>query len=150
MFQPLVNIYKHDKLVGQDGKHVLIGEQAFARCGLTTLFSPVLQCSTLYTNITGIWNPIVTWYFNPYADRYEHTKPSKVCANILEPTRERALVEYIIFHNYFDEGILIEGLKTYLAETPDLSDLYNEAEFWYCPRKLVDYWIKEAREDCEV
>lgn len=145
-----IDIYKNDALVGRDGKHILIGEQAFCRRGLTTLFSPVLQCSTLYTNITGIWNPIVMWYFNPFADRFEHTTPSPRCSNILEPTTERAIIEYIIFHDYFDEGILIEGLSTYLQNHTDLCALYDEAAFWHLRIDWLDYWIKEAREDYEV
>lgn len=144
-----VNIYQHDERVGRTGKHILIGEQAFCRCGLTTLFSPILQCSTLYTKITGIWNPVVMWYFNPFADKYEHTKPGPVHPNILEPTVERAIVEYIMFHEYFDEGILIEGLQTYLNQHTDLSALYAEAEYWHLPKSWVDHWIQEAIDDCD-
>ena len=110
------NIYQNDILVGEscDYPVILIGPAALCRVGLTTLHTSQLQASTLSTRITGIWNPIVTWYFNPNAIRTDHTKPSHVHPNIYEPTAERALVEYIGFHDYFDEGILIEGLQEYL------------------------------------
>lgn len=152
MFTPLIDIYKNDKRVGAVDKYVLIGEQAFARCGLTTLFSPVLQCSTLSTGITGIWSPVVIWYFNPFADKYTHTKPSPVCENILEPTAERAIIEYIIFKDYFDEFVLIEGLKTYMFNNPKdyYERLLEESKIWHLPQDLLDYWIKEAVEDEEV
>lgn len=150
MEKQLSSIYRYEDKVGADGKHILIGEQAFNRCGLTSFVSSTLQCSTLYIGITGIWNPFVMWYFNPFADKYEHTKPSVCNPNILVPTTERAIVEYIIFHDYFDEGILIEGLKTYLSlNNNDISAIHEEADYWHLPSNYVDYWFKEAREDFE-
>ena len=139
-------------IVGGAGeKRVLIGEHAFARCGLTTLFTYLLQCSTLYKNITGIWSPIVIWYFNPMAEDYSYTKPSPVCSNILEPTKERALVEYMLFHDYFDEGILIEGIQTYgFQHDNDWSKLYPVAKYFGLSVDKLEYWINEALNDFEV
>lgn len=47
----------------------MIGECALARRGLTSLLSETMQLSTLYTDITGLSNFIVQWYFNPFADK---------------------------------------------------------------------------------
>lgn len=149
----MIDTYLFDSLVGESSKDavVLIGEQAFWRAGLTTCISNHLQCSTLVTGITGIRTPYVTWYFNPNANRYDHTVPSKKHPNILQPTQERALVEYMEFHDYFDEGILIEGIQTYLFQhNDDYSALIEEAKFWKFSTDMVEYWVSEAKEDYEV
>lgn len=144
--------YRYDKLVGDtlNKPAVLIGEQALYRCGLTTLLSSTLQCSTPITTLRGYANFICQWYYNPLALRYEHTKPSPEHPMILEPTRERALIEYILLKEYFNEGILIEGLKDYLYyEENPVEKLHDEAKFWKFPLDTVDYWIKEAEEDLD-
>lgn len=147
------NVYSNDSIVGEKSTTpvILIGESALVRVGLTTLHNSVLKCSTLVSGVTGIWNPIVTWYFNPNANRYDHTVPSKKHPNILQPTQERALVEYMEFHDYFDEGILIEGIQTYLFQhNDDYSALIEEAKFWKFSTDMVEYWVNEAKEDYEV
>lgn len=148
----LISGRDNDVLLGSRHKPVVVaGECAFQRCGLTSHLSNIIQAWTLRLITSGIYNPIAMWYFSPFADKFFDTKPSIVHPNILEPTRERAIIEYIIFHDYFDEGILIEGLSNYLYENDDNPNkLFLEAEKFHCPKKLVDYWIKEAREDCEV
>ena len=144
------NVSKYDIKVGDacDTPRVVVGEQALARTGLTTLLSNVLQLSTLHVGISGIWNPYVIWYFNPFADKYMFTKPSPVHPNILEPTQERALIEYILLHEYFDEGVLIEGLKNYMYQhKDDVSALYEMATNFHLGNDYVDYWINEALND---
>ena len=141
--------YRNHELVGRDGKkHVLVGVSAFAHVGLTTCLSSVLQCSTLYTGIEGIHCPVVEWYFNPFADKnFEDTTPSPKSPNILIPTKERAIVEYMLLHEKFDEGILIEGLKDYdYLNNGDWSKVYALAPKYLLKSYYVDYWIKEARE----
>ena len=139
----------YDVLVGSNMKEpaVCIGEMAFIRCGLTTLLTDVLQLSTLVTGITGIHNLIAKWYFNPWADCYEFTKPSHKHPNILVPTRERAIIEYIIFKDYFDEGILIEGLKIYIQQNTDFTTLRDVAKYFKLKDSILDYWINEALTD---
>ena len=142
---------KYDVITGQDGKHVLIGEQALSRCGLTSLHTVVVQCSTLCKLIHGAKSEFNAWYFNPMADDYSYTKPSPVCSNILEPTQERALVEYMLFHDYFDEGILIEGIQTYgFQHDNDWSKLYPVAKYFGLSVDKLEYWINEALNDFEV
>lgn len=139
-----------DRFVGERLDHsiVLSGECALQRCGLTTYLSDGIQAWTLFTEISGIQNAIVSWYFNPFAANDMDTNPSQSHPNILIPTKERALVEYVMFHEYFDEGILIEGLKSYIYEkNGDTSRLYEEAEKFHLKEETLSYWIKEALED---
>ena len=94
--------YKFDRLVGEEcGVRVCAGHCAFWRCGLTTLRTTCLQCWTLCPGINGIFSPIVMWYFNPWGDKTFDTTPSPEHPNILQPTRERAICEYIIYHTHF-------------------------------------------------
>lgn len=141
--------YRYDKLVSNqaDKPCIVIGEMALIRNGLTSLLTDRLQLSTLFTDITGLYNPIATWYFNPWAKTYDYT--SNVSGyKILNPTKERAIIEYIIFKDYFNEGILIEGLQTYLFQMDNnVNKLYEVADWFKIQRSLVDYWIQEALED---
>lgn len=142
------DIYLNDNIVGANRKTILVGDSALCRRGLTTLFSSTLKVSTLYPGINGIKSNIVMWYFNPFAQDYFDTTPSPVCSNILEPTQERALIEYIMLLENFDEGILIEGLKTYAFQHDgDYSKLYKMLNKIPVRRSLLDYWINEAETD---
>lgn len=146
----LPDSYKYDELVGEScpSPRVVVGEQALSRTGLTSFMSSMLQLSTLYTDITGLTNFICTWYFNPFADRYEFTRPSHKHPNILIPTRERAICEYILLKDYFNEGILIEGIQNYLWHSNnDVSKLYEVGKHFYVNKELIDYWVNEAIED---
>lgn len=138
----------NDKLVGSQCRCIVAGECALARCGLTTCISDIVQAWTLYTGITGIWNPIAMWYASPFAHQEFDVKPSPESDNVLEPTQERALIEYILYLDYFNEGILIEGLKTYMFQhDDDVSKLYEEAPKFSVPEWAVTYWLDEARND---
>lgn len=145
-------ILRNEKLVASDGrKHILIGEYAFSRCGLTTFMSPVLQCSTGYLGINGLYSYIVSWYFNPMYNQYFETKPSPNCPNILVPSQERAIMEYMVYHDYFNEGILIEGIQTYgLQHDNDWSKIYDLFKMKKFSTDIPDYWINEALNDYEV
>ena len=145
------NLRKYDILF-EDSKTpiVLVGEHALARCGLTTLHSEIIQAGTLFEGIDGIYNPIAMWYQTPYAKMDFDTKPSPVHPNVLEPTKERALVEYIYLVDKLEEGILIEGLKTYAFQKDgDYSGLYKMLDKIDVSKETLDYWIKDAEEDYE-
>lgn len=145
------DIFKHYTKVGEacSGPRVLVGECALVRRGLTSSLSEIMQLSTLHTGITGIWNPYVMWYFNPFADKYMYTDVSEQHPNILEPTEERALSEFIMLKEYFNEGILIEGLKNYISRHNDLSVLYKVSKDFKLSRDLIDHWINEAYLDTD-
>lgn len=147
------DLYQNDVLIGNacEEPAVVVGDHALACNGLTTALCSIKQLSTLTVGIDGINTFICIWYFSPWADRYEHTRPSPKHPKILIPTRERALWEYMMLHEKFDEGILIEGLSDYLRLTENAEDkLIAEAQYWGCGEDLVKYWIKEALNDYEV
>lgn len=140
-------------LIGNSCGHpiVIIGEHALACNGLTTALCSTKQLSTLTVGIDGINNFICIWYFSPWANHYDHTRPSPKHEKILIPTRERALWEYMMLHEKFDEGILIEGLSDYLRLTENAEDkLLEEARYCGCGEEDVKYWINESINDYEV
>ena len=92
----------------------------------------------------------VKYYFNPYGKDTKYTNPRKTNRYLHEPTKERALVETIKFHDYFNEGILIEALQNYIRNVEDFSLLYEVAEYFGVSRDDVDYWINEAREESDM
>lgn len=141
----------YDKIVGERLSYPVIvaGECAFSRCGLTSYLANTIQAWTMYLGIDGIWCEYIMYYFSPWYNDYYETRPSKEHPNILEVTRERAIVEYIIWSKHFDEGILIEGVQTYLNETETLDKLYEVGEHFHLDRKCIDYWIEEAINDCQ-
>lgn len=144
----LVNGRGYDRIVGAECRCVLAGECALMRVGLTSLLMDHMQAWTLYPEINECRTVYIDWYFNPFAKEEFDTKPSVESPNILEPTQERALIEYILFKDYFNEGILIEGLKSYMfIHDGNVQPLYDEAIKFSVPKDIVDYWLQEARED---
>lgn len=144
-----VDIYKNESIVCSDGKeHILAGPCALMRNGLVSFISTVLDCWTLKTGISGLDNLIVRYYFNPWATKKFDTVPSKVCGNILVPTAERALVEYVLFHEYFDEGLLLEGLNNYLSKDGCNKNRLFEEMDKFIPERVdwLSYWINESKD----
>lgn len=141
----LVNIRANDEFVGNTYSDcVLCGTCAFARVGLTTLKSEQLEIlqSTDYTS-----DKVITYAGDTYND-LSFTTVSPMSVYVHEPSRERAIVEYILYRQYFDEGVLIEGIQEYLSlYNDDVSALYPVAEHFNLHSEILDYWINEARED---
>lgn len=125
---------------------VVAGESALARTGLISLVTDFVGCWTPSPILGKIQTIYVGYYFNPLYGE-ESTKPSRYNFNILEPTKERAILEYIKWIEYFNEGYLIEALNTYGY---DYSLLYEKAPEYGVSKEDLDYWIKEAKEDVEV
>lgn len=120
---------------------------ALARNGLV-YFSPVYLdiASKAACSKSGIMR-----YLNTNTDTEHYTRPSKDNPNLLIPTRERALVDYMLYQDeYGDEGLLIEALQNYLEQFKDMDKLYEVADFYKLPRETVDYWIKEAEEETSM
>lgn len=69
---------------------------------------------------------------------------------ILLPSKERAIVECIKHLDWIDEGLLIEGIKNYIAYFWNEKLLYETAKHFDVPRETIDYWIEEAKNDYEV
>lgn len=135
-----------DSLVGADGKHILIGNSALNRHGLLTVVSPQLQCETPIQEINSLGTFIVKWYYSNDATNYNNTTESK-CKNILIPTVERSIVEYIKYLSNFSEAYLVEALCTYLSRNTDLQYLYDTAKEYNLSKKELDYWLEEARNE---
>lgn len=116
---------------------------------LTTQNAIVLDMLTEYEEADGISVSIAKYYYKPNIDYVHYVSPMYTNELILLPTPERAIVEYIFFEKWCDEGTLIEALKTYESKDwqCDLPLLYKVAEFFGLKREVIDYWIKEARED---
>lgn len=144
----LVNARCNDALLGESGPYVVCGPAALNRVGLSSFLTEEVIAWTDVVGINGIHTGVSCFYFNPCIDYVHDVKPSIAHRKILEPTRERALAEYIWLREYFDEGILIEGLKNYIwLSDDDLSKLYSVAPRYHCTHEMLDYWIEEARND---
>lgn len=130
---------------------VLVGESACIATGLSGDILEVIQLSSLDADIVRFRNFVCAWYFSPFADRTDHTRPDPSNHMVLIPTAERALWEYIILKDNFDEGVLVESLKDYMWQhNDDESALLEEARYWGCGEDEVKYWVNEARNDYEV
>ena len=146
----LVDDYPYDKLL-DDHKYVICGFCALARTGLIVFPSHVLCCWTQYENLDGLDAIGIQYQYNP-AINYEYDViPMHTNSLILLPSKERAIVEYILWERWCDEGLLIEALKTYgFQKDGDFSKLYPAAEHFSLPKKSLDYWIQEALTDDSI
>lgn len=139
---------EYDLLV--DKKVVLCCTCALARAGLSTYNAAHLDMMTQIEELDHFSMVYATYYYYENID-YEHwVTPEKSNPLILKPTKERAIVEYILNEKWCDEGILIEALKTYLWGFRNDKALYETAEFFGLDKKILDYWINEALTDTEA
>jgi hypothetical protein len=129
---------------------VMCAQCAFARQGLIYWIGPHLDLWTYYSSIDGLNTSAVRYLYNKNIDYEYEVQPYFTNPNLLLPSKERAIVEYIKCERWCDEGTLIEGLKTYLDQFCDMEHLYEVAEFFKLDKPILDYWIKEALEDEEI
>lgn len=139
---------KYDYLITE--RHVLCAACALSRNGLTSHSTQHLCLQTPYAEIDGTCVVYITYFYCKNIDYEYFVTPETTNPLILKPTKERAIVEYILNEKWCDEGILIEALKTYLQWFRNDEELYCVADFFGLDRKTLDYWIKEALEDAEV
>lgn len=138
----------YDNLVTE--KRVLCGPCALTRAGLTTYSAQLLFLETPYQIIDGVSTVYITyWYYENIDYEFELTQ-SKSNPLILQPSKERAIVEFIQCEKWCDEGILLEALNSYLLWFRNDERLYECADHFGLARSTLDYWIKEALEDEEV
>lgn len=140
-------MYEYDALATKP--YVICNACALARNGLVYFNVTHLD---LFTNIASLGSVfhagIVSYYYNPNID-YEYEVTPSANPFLLRPSKERALVECIKFLDYVDEGLLIEGLKSYLDNFWD-DHIYEVGEHFDVSRETLDYWFEEARNDYEV
>lgn len=130
---------------------VLAGETALFRCGLSSQQIYKLYIWTDDKEIpNGLSAIFVRYFYNEQGKDLKYTVCSPRSSNIYEPTKERAVVESIKFHDYFNEGILIEALQSYLYQVEDLSLLYEVADYFKVNHETIDYWLNEAREESDM
>ena len=139
----------YDHLV-TDGKYVLCGPCALARAGLVTYSKELLFLQTKYKELDGVCTIYITYWFYSRIDYDYCVSPSAGNPLILQPSKERAVIEYLKNEKWCDEGILIEALKTYLMWFWDDKKLYECADHFGVARDTVDYWLNEALTDEEV
>lgn len=122
------------------------------RAGLCHFNSWYLDLATDTKELDGIRLPMCRYIYYPDLDRVHYLVPSKSNPDLLIPTKERAIVDYIkLQEEYGDEGILIESIQSYLRDyEEDLPKLYEVADFFRLPREQLDYWLNEAREETDM
>ena len=141
--------YVFDKYV-KDNSYVVCGICALVRNGLVIFDKDHLDLFTQYPEIDGIDAYAVRYVYNPNIDYEYEVTPFFTNPLILLPSKERAIVEYVLCERYCDEGILIEALKSYLLWFKNLPKLYEVADHFGLSREVLDYWIHEAETDEEV
>ena len=130
-------------------KYVICNACALFRNGLIYFSSKHLDLFTNIANLNEIRTQVVSYYYNPDIDYEYEVTPSETNPLLLRPSKERALVECIKFLDYVDEGLLIEGLKSYLDYFWD-DKIYEVGEHFGVTKETLDYWFQEARDDYEV
>lgn len=127
---------------------IACGPSALVRAGLTSLCMNDLFCWTDEYILSGVGNGVVKFLYNPIYKKigFADLKCSPFSVKILEPTRERAILEYMAWIDYFHEGYLIEALQDYMGLN-SINKLYESAPTYGVNKDVLDYWIKEARED---
>lgn len=130
-------------------KSVVCGGCALNRAGLIYYNSEHLDLMTCYEELDGCCLSRLTYYYYPVIDTEHWVHPLKSNPLLLQPTRERAIVEYILNKKWCDEGLLIEALKNYLDQFRNDEELYEVADFFGLSRETLDYWINEALTDID-
>lgn len=130
-----------------DEKRVLCGACALGWTGLAMVNYNHLCMMTSFPKYDGFSLVYMTYYYYPKID-YEHwVTPYIKNPNILVPTKERAIVEYLKNEKWCDEGLLIEALRNYLDFFRNDKELFKVADFFELERDTLLYWMKEALEE---
>lgn len=139
----------YDRLAEKGLSHpvVLAGECALQRNSLTTYVSDKIQCWTSLPSIHGVDSPFIAYYFSPLSGDIRYTEKASTCSKLLVPSPERALVEFIMFHDYFGEWILLEGLQTYMRRYNTDNKLYKVARDLNLQQSRVLEWLTEAERE---
>lgn len=140
---------RYDRYVEQ--LSVICGQCALARCGLINSNWIHLDLWTRYKELDGIDSAIIKYFYNPAIDYTYEVFPEQSNPNLLLPSKERAIVEYIMCEKWRDEGILIEALQAYVRDYGNhLAQLFVVAEFFSLSEEELDYWLNEAREESDM
>lgn len=128
---------------------VCCSSTALARNGLIMFDAIHLDLQTGKAELDKTNYVYFSLFYNPNID-YEYciTKsPSNPL--LLLPSKERALVECIKHLDWIDEGLLIEGLRNYLDNFWNEKLLFEVAKHFNLPAEELEYWLNEARNECD-
>lgn len=140
--------FNYDKFLCE--RSVCSGFTSLSRCGLIVFNDThvCLQCNSRQLDNKSFC--YFTFQHNKNIDYEYEVIPSPTNPLLLQPSKERALVENILHLDWIDEGLLIEALQTYLDQFYDEEKLYRVAAYFGLDKDTLNYWIKEAKEDYEV
>ena len=79
------------------------------------------------------------FYYNSNIDYVYELSPGQVNPLLLQPSKERAIVENIAHLDWIDEGILIEAMQSYLLWFRNDEKLYKCADHFNVSRETIDY-----------
>lgn len=144
----MVGEYRFDKYYTESS--VITGSCALTRCGLTSCNAEHLDLQTTIQSLDGLKFVPCNFFYCADIDYAYEVSESPTNPVLLQPSKERALVECIKHLDWCDEGILIEALKSYLLWFRDDEKLYVCAEHFNVGRDTIDYWINEALTDEDV
>lgn len=143
-----LSLFGFDSLIKE--RRVACGICALSRAGLLSHSPKHLDLMTSYPEYDNFSFAYISYYYNPKIDYDYCLKPSPVNPLILQPSKERAIVEYILNEKWCDEGVLIESLKNYVDYFRNDELLYDAADHFGLDHSVLDYWINEAINDEEV
>jgi hypothetical protein len=137
--------FPYDNLISE--RRVICGVCALGRSGLTTYDMKHLDLFSPYPEVDGVSTVYISYYYKKNID-YDHwVFASESNPLLLQPTKERALVEYILNEKWLDEGVLLEAINDYIEYFPNHEKLYEVADFFKLSREVLNYWICEAIND---
>ncbi len=128
-------------------KTVLCGSSALAFAGLIMFNTTHYVIQTCEAVLHDSVFYFITLKYNPEIDYDYCVSKSPSNPMLLIPSKERALIECMKHIDWIDEGLLIEGLKNYLEQFWDEKLLLDAADHFKLPRKDLEYWLEEARND---
>ncbi len=133
----------YDTVIGKTCNCIIGGECALQRKGLTRFKIENLTAWTPIEELDGVRAPHINWVYNPNSNLFEDVTQSSESTSIFEPTKERAIVEYIQHPSDFNETVLVRSLSKYTLQCHDLSELYRIAYKYELPNKILDYWVEK-------
>jgi len=126
------------------GLLVVTSDYALNCNGMTTIRKKIIDVYAPNIYLDKINNRIYKFIYLGDIDYDNYVR--QYTDDLLVPTAERALVDYIRFEKIQDEGTLLWAMQDYLdSPNCDIDKLYEVSDFYNVPREEVDYWITEAK-----
>lgn len=130
---------------GLEGTYVACNSFALAVNGLVFASTEHIDLMTAFEELDGIDLVYLSYFYNAKIDKVYEVSVYPKDEHILIPSKERAIVEYIINQKWCDEGLLIEALRSYIDQFWDEEKLFTAADYFELSRDTLNYWLEEAR-----